>query len=281
MTAELTVESSREEQHKKNLERLAKLRPIDDTFMRELFRNDLPLAQLVLRIIMKKDDLILTEEETQYDMKRLLGARSVCLDVLAVDSEGRRYDIEIQRADKGAAPKRARYHSSVMDTEFLDAGHNFDDLPITYVIFITENDVRGQGRPIYFFSRSDEDTGEPFGDDEHIIFVNSSYQNDDDNSDLAKLIHDLKCSNADEMRITQLAEKTRYYKENPKGVSNMCRVMEELKEETMFETSCRTAIRLLRMGKLSVEDIAEGIDLPLETVKELAEKYVKSVNAPN
>ncbi len=74
MTSKTDSRLSAEEQHKRNLERLEKLRPIDDTLMRELFRDDLPLAQLVLRIITNKDDLVLTKQETKYDMKRLLGA---------------------------------------------------------------------------------------------------------------------------------------------------------------------------------------------------------------
>lgn len=49
-------------------------RPLDDDFMRELFRNDLPLAQLVLRIITGIDDLQLTSQETQYDLNRLTEA---------------------------------------------------------------------------------------------------------------------------------------------------------------------------------------------------------------
>lgn len=282
MAVKTTGKLTPEEQHKRNLERLAKLRPIDDTLMRELFRDDLPLAQLVLRIITNKDDLVLTKQETQYDMKRLLGARSVCLDVLAVDSEGRKYNLEIQRSDNGAAPKRARFHSSAMDIEFLNAGQDFDELPVTYVIFITENDVFKKGRPIYSFTRMNEKTGELFGDDEYIIFVNGAYQNADDNSDLAKLIHDFKCNKADEMYFGQLAEKTRYCKETTKGVSNMCRIMEELREEAReegreeatFETSCRNAIKMLKRGNLSVEEIAEDFELPLETVKELAKEYL-------
>ena len=50
------------------------LRPIDDEFMRCLFRGQLPLAQQVLRTITGIDDLVLTEEVTQYDLKRLAGS---------------------------------------------------------------------------------------------------------------------------------------------------------------------------------------------------------------
>lgn len=131
-----------ERYHQEDLQRLRGFRPIDDTFMRCLFRNNLPLAQLVLRIITGKRDLVLTREETQKDLKRLLGARSLCLDVHGVDSENREYDLEIQRADVGARPERARYHSAAMDIEALNAGQEFEELPETYTIFVTESDSR-------------------------------------------------------------------------------------------------------------------------------------------
>ena len=90
-----------EERRQKNIDALKKFRPLDDTFMRELFRNDLGLAQYMIRIILSKPDLTLTKEETQYDLKYILGNRSVTLDVFGVDSNGKQYDCEVQKADKG------------------------------------------------------------------------------------------------------------------------------------------------------------------------------------
>ena len=69
-----------EQQHQEDLQRLRDLRPIDDDFMRCLFKDNIPLAEFVLRIITGKQDLIITDCETQKDMKRLAGARSICLD---------------------------------------------------------------------------------------------------------------------------------------------------------------------------------------------------------
>ncbi len=93
-------------QQQKDLQRLEQLRPIDDDFMRCLFKDNIPLAELVLRILTGKQDLMITACETQKDMKRLAGARSVCLDAYGVDSDRKKYDLEIQRADKGAEPHR-------------------------------------------------------------------------------------------------------------------------------------------------------------------------------
>lgn len=110
----------RERRHQEDLERLRGFRPIDDTFMRGLFKENIPLAELVLRIITGKPDLVLLKCETQADMKRVTGARSVCLDAYATDSTGKKYDIEVQRSDNGADPHRARYHSSMLDIEYRD-----------------------------------------------------------------------------------------------------------------------------------------------------------------
>ena len=110
-----------ERKHQEDLQRLRGFRPIDDDFMRCLFKDNIPLAELVLRIVTNMPDLKITKCETQKDMKRLAGARSICLDAYGTDSTGKKYDLEIQRADLGADEHRARYHSSVMDIENLDA----------------------------------------------------------------------------------------------------------------------------------------------------------------
>ena len=71
------------------------------------------------------------------------------MDAYGTDSDRKKYDLEIQRADKGAEPYRARYHSSVLDIENLHSGQEFKELPDTYTIFITEEDFFGMGKPVY------------------------------------------------------------------------------------------------------------------------------------
>ncbi len=182
--------------------------------MRCLFKDNSPLAEMVLRIITGKSDLVITNCQTQKDMKRLVGARSICLDAYGTDSTGKKYDLEIQRADKGADPHRARYHSSVMDIENLDAGQEFRELPDTYTIFIIEEDFYGMGKPVYSIERVNLGTGNPFEDGEHIIYVNGEYRGD---SAIGRLMYDFSCTDADDMKFRLLAERTRYLKENPKA----------------------------------------------------------------
>ena len=220
-----------EQWHEKYLQTLENYRPIDDDFFTKLFQDNIPLAEKVLRIITDVKDLHLTSIKTQETLKKLAGSRSVRFDAFGHDNLNREFDIEVQRADSGASPKRARYHSSSIDTNYLKAGQDFDVLPTTYVIFITENDIFGKNELIYRFERMDKKLGLSFDDEAHIIYVNGAYNNPNDTSELAKLVHDFRCSNADEMYTQLLAERTRYFKETPEGVSEMCKAMEEMRRQ--------------------------------------------------
>ena len=127
----------------------------------------------------------------------------------ATDDSGRKLDLEIQRSDHGSGSKRARYHSSAMDIENLDAGQDFDALPETYTIFITENDVFQAGKAFYPIERMNLATGAPFSDGAHILYVNGAFRDD---SDIGKLMHDFGCWNASEMNFDLMKQATRYYK---------------------------------------------------------------------
>ena len=267
-----TMEQKRERRHQEDLRRLRNFRPIDDTFMRGLFKENLPLAQFVLRIITGKPDLVLTTCETQADMKRVTGARSICLDAYATDSTGKKYDIEVQRADNGADPHRARYHSSVMDVENLDEKQDYRELPDTYVIFITEKDYYKAGKPVYVIQNMNLTLEQPFGDGAHILYVNGEYRGD---SDIGRLMHDFNCTDAADMNFPILAEKTRYLKENPRGVSEMCKAMEDLRTESLAEgraegreEQAQITARNLYMQGLPIEQIARAIGFSVATVEQ-------------
>lgn len=262
-----TREQRKERERKEDIQRLRGFRPIDDDFMRCIFRDDIPLAQHVLRIITQKKDLKILSLETQADMKRLVGARSICLDAYGTDSTGKKYDLEIQRADKGAGAHRARYHSSVMEIENLNARQDFDELPDTYTIFITENDIFEKGLSFYPVERINLATGELFGDGEHILYVNGAYEGNDD---IGKLMHDFRCSDPNDMLDERMAAKTRYFKETEEGVEYMCKAMEDMRNATAKEKACEIAINLLNIGKMVYEEIAQVTGLDIKDVEQLA-----------
>lgn len=98
MTEAERKELEHEIHQQENMQRLRGFRPIDGTFMRALMKDNMPLAEFVLRIIMKKPDLKLIRFNTQDDMKQVTGVRSVCFDVTGTDDEGKKFDIHGNRA---------------------------------------------------------------------------------------------------------------------------------------------------------------------------------------
>lgn len=144
---------------------------MDDDFMTKVF-EDIQCAELLLRIILNDEGIHVLEVHSQRGIKNLQG-RSVRLDILAIDSHGRVFNVEVQRSDKGAGVKRARYNSALIDANVTEPGDLYEALNETFVIFITENDVMKADLPIYHIDRVVKETGKLFKDEAHIIYVNS------------------------------------------------------------------------------------------------------------
>lgn len=265
------TEEQRAVLHEQDLQRLRGLRLIDDDFLSAFFRDNNDDTELILRIILDKPGLKVKSVHTQHELRNLNG-RSVRIDVHAIEDNGDEVDIEIQRDDRGAGFKRARHNSSLLDASILRPGQKPEELPEIYVIFITENDVIGKDKALYPIERYISVDGEyiPVNDGAHTIYVNGAKQGN--RTELEKLMHDFSCTKADDMYFPQLAKTMRYYKESEKGVKAMCKVMEDMRNETELATRIGIARNMIAMDKFSLEDIAKSAELPIEKVRELAEK---------
>ena len=262
-----------EERRKLLLEKISKFRLFDDDFMSKVFEDDIEATEFLLKIILQRDDLKVIESKGQVSIKNLLG-RSVRLDIKAKDNTGKLYNIEVQRADEGATEKRARFYSAILDANTLLTRQDFSDLPETYIIFITEHDVLKGNLPLYHITRTILENGKPFDDESNIIYVNGEYRAE---NDIGKLMYDFSCTNSDEMKLELLAEKTRYFKKNEKGVRRMCKIMEDFAAEEKEELKMQIATELLEDGVYSIPKIAEISKLSENKVKELAEKVRATV----
>ncbi len=257
-----------EQMHQQDLDRLQSLRYIDDDFMTVCLADNLEGVELILRILLKKD-IQIKSVRTQEVLKNLQG-RSATLDVHAVDSDHKEMDIEIQRADAGAGAKRARHNSSLLDAHILKPGEDTEDIPDSYVIFITENDVMKGNQPIYPVERYIAIGEEKvlFNDGSHILYVNGRYRGDDE---IGRLMHDFSCTNPDDMNYEVLARKARYFKRDAEGVAAMCKMLEDMRNEKAREVRIDNALCMIKDGVLSLEKIALYSGLPIEEVKKLAE----------
>ena len=236
---------------------------MSDIFMRNVFKKR-ECLEYVLQVIMEKQDLYVIDQVIQKDYKNLQG-RSAVMDCVARDSTGKQFDVEIQQDNEGASPKRARYHSGLMDMNTLNPGQDFEELPESYVIFITRDDILGYGLPIYHIDRQIKELNEAFQDEAHIIYVNSRKQDD---TELGRLMHDLHCKKADEMHSPILAKRVYELKETQKGVELMCHEMEKIYSEGMesgekrgeLKAKKETILSLAEMG-IPVDKIAKAVNL--------------------
>ena len=254
---------------KETLKAIETLSLLDDNLMTLVFDRNIEATELLLNVILQRDDLKVLEVVAQREYKNLLpDGRSLTIDIYAVDKEDKVYDIEVQRASAGEDVHRARFHSSMIDTKMLKARQEFKEIHDSYVIFITASDVLGAGCPLYHVKRMIEETGTYFGDGSHIIYVNGSYK--DDNDPVGKLMHDFRCLSSADMFYPVLARQVKYFKETEGGREIMCQAFEDLAEKRVTEEKKAFARRLIARGKQTLEEIAEDTDLPIEEVRELA-----------
>ena len=123
-------------------------------------------------------------------------------------------DIEVQGNSEGAHIRRARYHSSVLDSRMLKEGQEFKEIKDSYVIFIYKRDKFQEGLPLYHIDRYVRETGKLFEDGSHIIYVNGNYKGDDE---IGHLMQDFHQTDPDNMHYKELSQEIRHFKEVEEG----------------------------------------------------------------
>jgi hypothetical protein len=260
------------------LERIKQLRLIDDDLMTVVFSGNKKATEFIIKILLNRNDLKVTKAMTQVQKHNLFG-RSVRLDIVAEDIFKTEYNIEIQRADRGASGKRIRYHQAMLDSHTLKKSRDFENLPTLYIIFILEHDLFEKGQPVYYVNKTlniknEEGNYLPFDDGCNIMYINGEYRGDDA---LGKLMHDFSTPNADEMIYNSLADKVRFYKQDETGVRMTSRIVQEYGDERAAEAlkqgiqqgeqqkAIKDAKVLLADGKYTAEEISNLLHIPVES----------------
>ena len=270
------------------LEYIRNIRLIDDSFFEVFFKGDPKYIEVVIHEIFKQlgHPLVKIQEVSVQEDLNALDKRTVRLDALATDEEGNLINIEVQRSVSSVLTKRARYHSALLDANSLERSAGFDALAETYVIFITEKDYRGKGLPAYQVERLYLEDKTPFGDGTHIIFVNGEYRGDDA---IGNLMNDFFCTGADQMKNEVLADRMTFFKETAEGQRELSGIeltidargraegriegRAEGRAEGLFEGEVKgkteMATKLIQLGQMSLEMIAEVSGLPVEELRKI------------
>lgn len=75
-------------------------------------------------------------------------------------------------------------------------------------------------------------------------------------------MHDLSCSDPDDMINKELADRTRYFKETEEGVEAVCKVMEDMRTEKARETRIDDIQKMMIKLKMTVEQAMDVLDIP-------------------
>ena len=259
---------------------LSQVNFLDDDYARIFFDDNIKDTQLVLRIIMDKQDLVVISVNVQKKFYGPDEAHGVTFDIYAVDSENRQYDIELQNDSEGAIPQRADYNCAMMTVNTLKKRERYSELARRerVVIFITKHDVFRGNFPLYTVKRVIQETGKDFNDGTYIFYVNTAHK--DYTTALGKLIHDFNCKGSEDLCYHELTETARCIKrdEGGKFVKSIDKIRAEERAEATAEATAATenrtyknvALDLIRLGKNALDDIAQVCHLTLEQVQEHA-----------
>ena len=236
------------------LEEARKFTLMSDIFMKVALKDKVA-CQYVLRIIMGIEDLIVIEVRTQYEVSRIT-SHDARLDILAEDSSGKLYNIEIQRSDTIDHARRTRFNGAMVDSEYLMKGKPYSELPDLCIIYISEKDIWKQNRTVYEVKSYLDDTGIRYDDGKRIIYVNAAVN---DGSDIANLMAYFKTADPDDMSHGELSERVRFLK-SEEGSELMCEVSDRIynmgREEGRIKSMEESAVRMHGMG-MTIDVIAE------------------------
>lgn len=263
------LNSSNLRQNPRNVNELVnELTLFDDDLMSRVFDKNIKATELLLRIILGKKVKVISVTGQNEMKNHQVGGRNITLDVDAMDENGEEIDIEVQGNSEGAHVRRARYHSSMVDSRMLKEGQAFRELKDSYVIFIYKHDKFRKGLPLYHVDRYVGETNEQFRDGSHIIYVNGNYKGNDE---IGQLMQDFREKNPECMHYTELAESVKHFKEKEGGREEMSEIVERYINERVEE---RVEERVKECVEERVKECVE------ERVKERVEKE-KTISVQN
>ena len=269
------------------LERIRRFSLMSDEFM-PVVLQDPQACQYVLRVITGRKDLIVKEVRTQYRISKS-SARDVILDVLAEDMKGDLYNVEIQVRTSGIDhARRTRFHGAMIDSEILQKGTEFRDLPEVWIIYISEQDLWKQGKVVYHVKKTFEGTEVAYDDGLHMTYVNAAVKED---SEVGRMMEYFRTADPEDMSHGALSKRVHFLKCEEGGAEIMCKIAEEFREEGRMEgrlegrmegrmEGClegrraalrEAALNLKKMGMAS-ELIAKAIGKSLEQLNQFLEE---------
>ena len=233
--------------------------------------KDPAACQHVLRILTGIKTLTVKTVRTQYRISNITSHDAI-LDVLAEDGEGRLMNIEIQRADTVDHARRTRFYGSMIDSEYLQKGKTYSEMPDVHIIYISETDLWDAGRTTYPVEKYFKGTDVAYDDGRYILYVNAEV---DDGSDTARLMEYFKTTDPEDASQGDLSKRVHLLKCEKGGWDEMCEVSEKWYKEGEavgeMEAKQETALNMKKKGYPDTT-IADILEVGVATVQQWLSK---------
>ena len=187
----------------------------------------------------------------------------------------------MQTVENRNLPKRTRYYQGMIDFNILEKGENYKNLKKSFVIFVCTFDLFGEGRHIYTFeNRCIESLQLPLGDDAVKIILNTKRTMDDVTHELKSLLDYIDGAQPDDDFTKELEDAVDLVRRNEKWrldymtlQMNYQEKYEQGIEQGREQSNRQSALRMIKAGKLSNDEIALYSGLTTEQVEALEEIF--------
>ena len=262
------------------------LKLTDDYLFSQIMREE-DFCKLFLEMLMSIKVEKVVYLEAQKEVNLFPQSKGIRMDVY-LEGDGEIYNIEMQTVRKTNLVKRMRYYHSAIDVDSLLRGNPYDQLKKSFVIFICNFDLCGDGFPVYESQTVWKQNGKETGDEQVKIVYNIGAFEKADDPKLKALLRYLSTETVtDEART--LAEKVTAFKRHfPDGRPHMkyeldlydkwCEGKEEGRKEGLSEgmqkgrdDGIREIVRAAFRQGYSAEAIASLTRLSVGEIEKLRE----------
>ena len=245
----------------------------------KVMRHNPDVCKELLEILleMEIDHIEMRGEETvEIDF----GSKGIRLDVYAKNSS-QAFNLEMQATDTNELPERTRYYQSALDLDDLNAGTDYRDLKTSYIIFICLSDIFGKGLGKYTFENlCIEDSKIKLNDRAYkYFFIAKNYDKllNEEQKAFLRLVTSNESTSPFAEKVSKLVDNAKHNTQWRKQFMDFQHYMSQSFREGKQEKAIEAAINLLKMNKLTPDEIAQAQGLPLEKVLELQQQLLVKV----
>ena len=245
-------------------------------------RNESTFLQLMQRIFPELKLSRVERHSPQMTFYGPYGTKSVRYDVYS-EINGRVFDVEMQMESRKNEARRARYYQCMMDEQELRKGEDYAVLPDSYVVMICPQDLFHQGRHIYRFRNYEQtDRNLELRDGTTKVFLNTHGTGNDILPELKNFLNLINGNAPADDFCKEVQEQVREAKKDAETRRNFMEfeykqmlIAKDAREEGRTkerEKILDSMAAMVKSGRMRAEDVAEVLEVPVETVLAAAAK---------